>query len=429
MNRGALRRQVLDSLLLPQEFGFPGLRYRSSNYWMVLAPSIELSNGYELDNGYRSWYSHAALAPLNNVYDYTFYDRSRIFESQALMGAAASLKVGGGEILQFVNEAISTFLKRLDPEALRVARLFQPRFRLDVLRKIYEKGKRCGQLFEVFPALASAIYFNNEPFADFQELHAFVEEGLRASDIAYVIDMPKSFKKVPHTVAFEVGGDVNTFKDLIGFMPTNPFEAILFVRGVNLLEGTRCSLARRWFASHWNSIELREWLRENVLGVWVEGFRDFVRAEELYGVRPFDPNMAVATVIRLVREWHDRVEGAQRCEKEENFDEVLRLPRVPTSTVEGFTLKPLTTRRELDSEGRAMHNCVYSYAERVRDGECDIVSVSKGADRVATMEVVLDEGGLLEIAQLRGKRNAEVPGDVQHACEAWLLNLNKEGRE
>jgi len=442
MNRKALRRQVLDSLLLPQEFGFPGLRFPvlggHPNSWEVLTPKRSFDGR---EGSYRAWHGHASLEllPGYDSCDEEDEDFDVPFENRAMAAMALLLRVEYSDVLQFVNEAIAIFLKRLDPEALRVARLFSIRRRLFVLQTIYEKGKRCAQLFESFPVLAATIY-NASGDTGYQELHTFVEEGLKASDIAHVIDLPKSYKKVPHSVAFVVGRHFNIFKDVVEFMPTHPHEAVFFVRGVtHFLGGFSRSPAKRWLAQNWTRIRDERFLfqlelehpRRINIDMWVEEFFDFVRAEELYGVRPFNPDMSVTTVMRLVAEWHDRVAHARRLEEEENFDKVLRLPRMPTSTMEGFTFKPLTTRRELDAEGRAMHNCVYSYAERVRDGDCDIVSVRKGADHVATMEVVLGEGELLEVAQLRGKRNTEVPGDVRRACKSWLdlLNLNREGKE
>jgi len=79
---------------------------------------------------------------------------------------------------------------------------------------------------------------------------------------------------------------------------------------------------------------------------------------------------------------------------------------------------PLVLSSQLAEEGRVQHNCVHSYAERVRAGECYIYRVL--APERATLSIVKGEDGCWEIEQLYLSCNRPVASHTWQRVEAWL---------
>lgn len=72
-------------------------------------------------------------------------------------------------------------------------------------------------------------------------------------------------------------------------------------------------------------------------------------------------------------------------------------------------------------EGRRQRHCVASYVDKVRAGECVIISVEHEGDTY-TMEV---EGHPLRIGQFEGKFRKTPPQRLRAEMEIWLLNQKR----
>ena len=107
-------------------------------------------------------------------------------------------------------------------------------------------------------------------------------------------------------------------------------------------------------------------------------------------------------------------------------------PFMPAS-VAGYDFVPLTCGREMRDEGargpgtdgaEGLAHCVASFRSATRLGLVHILSVrvreGDGYRRVATAEIALMGDGRRYVEQLRGRRNAEVGGDVRSALDAYL---------
>ena len=81
----------------------------------------------------------------------------------------------------------------------------------------------------------------------------------------------------------------------------------------------------------------------------------------------------------------------------------------PPTTQGCFDIVPLTTSADLYREGHAMHHCVATYVDQVRQGTSYIFSVRREGKRIATISLIRD-GESVSIQQLRGPCNAHRQG-------------------
>jgi hypothetical protein len=80
---------------------------------------------------------------------------------------------------------------------------------------------------------------------------------------------------------------------------------------------------------------------------------------------------------------------------------------------------PITTIKELLEEGAVMHNCVGSYAEKVKSGECYIYRVLR--PERATLEIS-DSGDMHHINQLKLVRNGEPSAETWAKVRYWFAS-------
>jgi hypothetical protein len=120
--------------------------------------------------------------------------------------------------------------------------------------------------------------------------------------------------------------------------------------------------------------------------------------------RPFSPDMSVVTVRTENELWHEAI--AKRKPAKSNYK--IPPPWYPAGQVNGYQIVPLATTEELWKEGRAMHHCAGSYDYRVAAGKCYIYSVRQDDNRVATVELVREQGKVKPL-QIRAACNAEPP--------------------
>ena len=131
--------------------------------------------------------------------------------------------------------------------------------------------------------------------------------------------------------------------------------------------------------------------------------------------RRFTPSMALRTAIQASHEWHEAVASHM----DDAGDLALPPPWYPPATQGGFDIVPLTTSADLYREGHAMHHCVATYVDQVRQGNCYIFSVRRDGKRIATVSLIC-HGETVSIQQLRGPCNTAPPKAVAAAVRQWL---------
>lgn len=159
--------------------------------------------------------------------------------------------------------------------------------------------------------------------------------------------------------------------------------------------------------------------RQDDLVELVDWFRG--RSEHL-PVAAFKGELPV--LLRQARQWHQRLyEDRERRQQHEALlraqqQEALRRSnawRVPlrAHSGRGFEFLVLDRQSELIEEGLEMQHCVGSYAQSCKMGDCHIVSIRSGGERLATLELRESEIREWERVQLKGRRNAMVGADVE----------------
>ena len=134
--------------------------------------------------------------------------------------------------------------------------------------------------------------------------------------------------------------------------------------------------------------------------------------------RPFSPDMSVNTVRTENKLWHEAIAKCKAAKSKYKIP----APWYPAGQVNGYQIVPLDSTEKLWKEGRAMHHCAGSYDYRVAAGNCYIYSVRQGNNRVATVELVREQGKV-KPPQIRATCNAEPPKDVKIAVRKWISEL------
>ena len=148
----------------------------------------------------------------------------------------------------------------------------------------------------------------------------------------------------------------------------------------------------------WPAVELvNDWLSNAEWGIW----------------RDLPDNVSWADANRRQKDWHDMIQRRERSEKESIAWESLTGPDANPQT--GFSSIPLTDGGMLWDEGKAMHHCVSSYAEKCQEGGARIFGILRGGERFATLELGIDANGRWREAQLKGRCNGKI--DDERALE------------
>jgi PcfJ-like protein len=316
---------------------------------------------------------------------------------------------------QLIN--LNGMLKRLiaeaaEPDALKLARRFHPLVRENIYRAA-AISKRASQLIDVFPVLGVAIYcpwkYRRDGAPDAAKM---VERGGRLNQIASFMDIPMWTRKLKPAVAdwFCYVPD-----DLHCYLPEKTWEQRLWLRAI---KGA-------------NNPEFAYWISRNVLQIgnrigpvldFLRDMNDWVmeakRKKPRCITRPFSPDMSVNTVRTENELWHAAVAKCKTAESKFKIP----APWFPAGEVDGYRIVPLDSTKSLWKEGRAMHHCAGSYDYRVAAGTCYLYSVRQGDKRVATVELVREDGKAKPL-QIRAACNAEPPKDVKVAVRKWISEL------
>jgi hypothetical protein len=83
--------------------------------------------------------------------------------------------------------------------------------------------------------------------------------------------------------------------------------------------------------------------------------------------------------------------------------------------------QPLATPRELMAEGYAQHNCVGTYSDRVRSGNCFIYRILE--PERATLSIIKASGGDWLISELYTACNKPVKSEPGQSVKEWLSQI------
>lgn len=361
--------------------------------------------------------------------------------------------------LSIINSLIGQALeKAADQEAIKVARRFKFRYRYNIYRAA-ALSSRALQLAVTFPALAFAIIFVDEQSiyvpellkagnSDFErhladkkrigsEAAALVEAGAPLRKIADLMRMPMAFRKIkPGAADWTLASIVHSAWDkrlIHAYMPETLPRMKLWLEAIWRFSNLGPDFVE-WVAKHVFEIpgsddrviselfEIKDWVWASKLACIPQHMRDRFPAApdfpssrgEEFVVRPFSPDMSLKTVTRLSANWHEAVAN-NMVGPNYDFPE----PWCNAGQSCGYEIIPIANSGELYREGHAMHHCVGTKCDQVRNGSVYFYSVRKGQERIATLELVKhDAGGA--IGELRGPCNSQVPKEIVRAVRSWL---------
>lgn len=125
---------------------------------------------------------------------------------------------------------------------------------------------------------------------------------------------------------------------------------------------------------------------------------------------------------------HEELAKRIRFENEKELREKAERRRAEAEKLimekDGYVIMPLLMPEELRQEGKKMHHCVGSYAERVATGKCLIFSVRKEdvEQPLATIEIQEKE-----VKQVRAARNKKPSEDVSTFVRKWEKQFRLTG--
>jgi hypothetical protein len=137
--------------------------------------------------------------------------------------------------------------------------------------------------------------------------------------------------------------------------------------------------------------------------------------------------------MRQQEEWH-RTASDKAKSKVENDSWDSALGEIE---YKGYNIIPLMTTHQLIDEGKEMHHCVGSYANRCLDGYIRIFSIRKGDAKVATMEltdsftehvypaITGNPKDRWKVGQIRGVCNTEPTDEMKRVAEGVARRYNK----
>jgi hypothetical protein len=83
----------------------------------------------------------------------------------------------------------------------------------------------------------------------------------------------------------------------------------------------------------------------------------------------------------------------------------------------GFLIRPAKDTKELIEEGKQLHHCVGTYAERYASGKCDILVIRRKEDPDSPFFTMEIQSG--SVVQCRGMKNCGMSAEVFHFVEAF----------
>lgn len=134
---------------------------------------------------------------------------------------------------------------------------------------------------------------------------------------------------------------------------------------------------------------------------------------------------------RLIREERERQNDIDRAEQkklskflETNYSWVSLIDK---KTVLGHTVFPLTTKEEMEEEGRKMSHCIGSYAHGCYENRSRVFSIRNKNGRVATLEIIPDYGSKKSwrVNHCYGYHNATVDSVVSRVAKYICGQYNK----
>lgn len=298
----------------------------------------------------------------------------------------------------------------------------------DVASILCANSIRAPQYLEQAPAcalLACGKYGSHISYGEVDRFVATISPEPKLRDLLASFKAPLAIRKLSaHALR---SGDAAAIEYLCRLDPSTLSQCIPCVDGQRAwLDGLKKWLvllptakrARAQFSVAWIARQLGE---DQGRVEQLDSLIDYLRrGRQAVNVR-WTWQSAMAAVARWHAELNDirAIERAlQDSKRAASFDKpVCKAPLPDRAAVDGYDFIVLRTPRMIRDEGVAMHHCAGSYISDVKKGACAIISVSRDAVRIATLEI-LSSGAL---GQIKAHCNAAPPLKVREACGLYAL--------
>lgn len=336
------------------------------------------------------------------------------------------------------NRLIKHILPAADQGLLKIVRRYPNFLRMRIYTECV-KNKTMVNLAQHHPLIVASVFQpRRRNRYDYTKAES-VADMYKACDL-----LPASKKLHPYISDFLELGDILIRENLAQHLPKNILLARSFM---SHLRGSGCFNRYSLGEHHDLMVDLVKWAL--VTGGWrwrrelaeqavyenefssLGYLRDYVRAEDLFGVRPWNRYMSVDTAYANCQAWHTAVNEDALRRREANYAErmareaalhaeVLK-PWLPDYDKDGISITTLTTWPEFQEEGMLMHHCVSSYWTEALAGYCSICTVRKEGEKtpIATLELHRLDGDI-SMAQVRGVCNSPIAKDTAKAIDDWF---------
>jgi hypothetical protein len=132
--------------------------------------------------------------------------------------------------------------------------------------------------------------------------------------------------------------------------------------------------------------------------------------------RPWTPDMRIGPALAAADHWRMIVALHVNLGRRPITDIWLQAARVA-----GYDFLPLASIAAITEEAKAMKNCLNTYGYNLTHNRSRLWSMRRAGERVATLRIArryLDP--LLNIVELKGAGNADVPPELWWAARQWL---------
>jgi len=301
----------------------------------------------------------------------------------------------------------------------RRLRRFHPRFQGKV-RAVAAQHPHIADLAASYPALLFALAVPR-PGLDPAPALAHVIAGRSLAEAAAAAGVPMWLRKLPaetFTCPIPKLPDGDLFRRQIGnHLPPAPRLAPAWLRAVADIGEIAHASAAVWIAREHvrepNKVKSR-YLR--LIGLWAW----FSTQPATFGHRlieqPWTPEMQIEQAIKAADAWQELFALHLDLGPRPIADMWLQPGRVG-----GFDFMPLDCSAAVAEEAAAMKNCVRTYGDTLAHDQSRLWSMRRDGERVATLEVAAYyRDPLLNIVEIKGPGNADVPREVSWAARQWL---------
>ncbi|MEZ5909316.1 MAG: PcfJ domain-containing protein [Hyphomicrobiaceae bacterium] len=286
---------------------------------------------------------------------------------------------------------------------------------------LVRRGRCFADLAACFPGLIFALATGYGSEAEQAACVEVVESGGSLKSAAEALGLPLWLRRLPAEafdaplVAVPCG---STFAShIVNYVPESPQQSALWLERVLFASQTCGEEFAFWMGRQRRLIgSPRESTAIQFLGAWAWfSLNTETRGHGLLR-RPWQPSMGLARAVEEMQVWRRRIDLALKLAV------ICPDAWLQDGTALGFDIVRLKDVGEFVAEAKSMQNCLDQYADQFDEWSARIFSIRNKGTRVATLELAaeISNGGLPNIAQLRGVRNRQVSPEVWQAVFLWL---------